>query len=125
MATLDGLGEVRCGDMDGQSGDPAWEVWWAIFKRWLQAEWDVGYPGGETLREGYLRFVGALGNIRKEGNAVVVSHGGILRGVVPYLCVNAAALQRADLVDNTGFIVLEPYGDSRYICESWNLLEHL
>jgi len=41
--------------------------------------------------------------------------------------VNAAALQQGGgfYLDNTGFVVLESYDTSRYICRAWNLVEHL
>ncbi|HRF99397.1 MAG TPA: hypothetical protein PLZ51_29490 [Aggregatilineales bacterium] len=56
---------------------------------------------------------------------VLVTHGGITRAVLPYLCVNAAALQRVEMMAHGGMVVLSPYDMGRFVCESWNITEHL
>jgi broad specificity phosphatase PhoE len=119
------LCEMDCGDLQGRADDEAWEFFHSIYCRWKQREWEAQYPGGETYRQAFDRYVRCLSGIAPDENALLVTHGGITCTIVPYLCVNAAALQRADELDNCGFVVLEPYDTGRYICRSWNLVEHL
>jgi broad specificity phosphatase PhoE len=93
----------------------------------MACEWDAAFPGGESFRHAFERFNRALAQIGQDETALMVTHGGITCSVVPYLCVNAAALQQGGgfYLDNTGFVVLELYDTSRYICRAWNLVEHL
>ncbi|MCB9453590.1 MAG: histidine phosphatase family protein [Anaerolineaceae bacterium] len=119
----DGLREMDCGGFEGRTDDAAWEEFIAIYRRWKSAEWDAAFPDGETFRHAYERFSRCLH--AAGDNTLLVTHGGITLTVVPYLCVNAAALQRTDYLDNTGLVVLERYDAERYICRSWNLVEHL
>jgi broad specificity phosphatase PhoE len=97
----------------------------SIYERWKKGDWEAQYPGGETYRQGFERYLRCLSQIHPDETALVVTHGGITCSILPYLCVNAAALQGDLELDNTGFVVLEPYDTGRYICRSWNLSEHL
>ncbi len=119
------LGEMDCGDFEGKSDKESWKQWSKIYNRWKQGDFGARYHGGESYREGYDRLSACLREINPDENMVLVSHGGITRTVIPYLCVNAAALQRVEHLSNTGMILLEPYGDGRFICEGWDLKEHL
>ncbi|MFW5709022.1 MAG: histidine phosphatase family protein, partial [Chloroflexota bacterium] len=67
----------------------------------------------------------ALVQERSDQGVLLVTHGGLIRAIVPYLCVNAAALQRVATPGNAGLIILEPYDRSRFICRAWNIIEHL
>lgn len=120
-----GLSEMDCGDLDGRADDEAWEFFLSIFDRWKTGDWDARYPGGETYRQGYDRYTRVLHSIRSDETVLLVTHGGITISVIPYLCVNAAALQGVNHLSNTGIVILEPYGDGRYICRAWDLTEHL
>jgi phosphohistidine phosphatase SixA len=60
-----------------------------------------------------------------EDPMLIISPGDSMVELLPRLCVNAAALQRVQLPHPAGFIVLERYDLSRYICHSWDLREHL
>lgn len=120
------LCEIDCGDLEGKTDDDSWMLWRKAFDAWLKGDWEARFPGGESLREAFTRYSRILLQAAStDENTVLVTHGGITRAIVPFLCVNAAALQRISGVDNTGFIILEPYDSSRYICKSWNLIEHL
>lgn len=124
--TIDaGLGEMDCGDFEGKHDKNSWKQWTMIYNRWKQAEWGARFHGGESYREGYDRLTACLRGVGMDENTVLVSHGGITRTVIPYLCVNAAALQRVEHLSNTGMIILEPYGDGRFICEVWDMKAHL
>ncbi len=119
------LSDMDCGVLEGRTDEEAWRAWGTVYERWLAGDWDAEFPGGETYRQAFERFNRALGRIGAEETALLVTHGGIVCSVVPYLCVNAAALQGPRVLDNTGFVVLETYDVSRYICRAWNLVEHL
>jgi broad specificity phosphatase PhoE len=123
--SADGLREMDCGDFEGRTDAEAWEEFGLVFRRWLTADRRASYPGGESYQQGYDRYTDLLSQIRADETPLLVTHGGITITVLPYLCVNAAALQGEKHLDNTGFIVLEPYDEGRYICRSWNLVEHL
>lgn len=125
IAMDDGLREINCGDLHGRGDDEAWEYFMSIFMRWKKQEWEARFPGGETFRQGFERFSTSLRNIPDHQTVLLVAHGGIIETVVPYLCVNAAALQGQRGVGNTGIVILEPYGDGRFICRAWDSQEHL
>lgn len=122
---LSGLAEMHCGNLEGHTDENAWTIHHNVFARWKQAEWDARFPEGESFREAYDRFLGAMLTAKPDENTLMVTHGGITRAVLPYLCVNAAALQRVDSLGNTGFILLEPYDLGRFECVAWGLEEHL
>jgi len=119
------LCEVDCGDLDWQTDETSWSEWHRIYDRWKQRDWRATYPGGESYQQGFDRFNRCLININADETPLLVTHGAISLSVIPYLCVNAAALQGNRMLDHTGLITLEPYGDGRYICRAWNQTEHL
>lgn len=119
------LCEINCGDLEWRSDEDSWANWFKMYERWMQGDWNARYPGGESYREGYDRFNRCLLSIDSEETVLLVTHGGISTTVIPYLCVNAAALQGQRMLDHTGIIVLEPYGDGRFICRAWNQIDHL
>lgn len=123
----DDLSEINCGDLDECKDDDSWRRWNAVYDRWMENHLDARYPNGESLRESYQRFVRAFrhGGHRTDKSVLLVTHGDIARCIVPMACINAAALQRITVLDNTGIAILEPYGHGRYICNAWNILEHL
>ena len=125
IITEDRLCEADCGNLENQTGDANWEIWETIHTRWKQGEPEAQYPQGENLRDAFARFSDALRIIAQYEQPLIISHGAITHSVIPLLCVNAAALQRVQMVSHTGFIVLERYGTSRYICKSWDLQTHL
>jgi broad specificity phosphatase PhoE len=121
--SIDSLREIDGGELEGRSDEEAWLAWVTVYRRWLVGEWEAQFPGGESYRQGFERYAGFLRGVGE--NAVVVTHGGITCSVLPYLCVNAAALQGERLLDYTGIIALERYDSGRFICRAWNSLEHL
>lgn len=121
----DDIAEINCGDLQGRSDDEAWKAFHAVFDRWYTRDWEAAFPGGETYREAFDRYTRALARVRPDQTVLFVTHGGITTTVVPYICVNAAALQGQRSLGNTGLIILEPYGDGRFICRAWDSTEHL
>jgi broad specificity phosphatase PhoE len=125
MTVADGLREMDCGNLEWRTDEEGWHEWHAVYERWQQGDWKATFPGGESYRQAYDRFADVLSNVNANATTLLVAHGGISITVVPYLCVNAAALQGERILDNTGFVILEPYGDGRYICRAWNQTDHL
>lgn len=122
----DALREMDCGDLEGRLDAAAWDAWAAVYERWKAHDLTAAFPGGETYAQAIARFQNVLARAAAApGSVLLVTHGGITRTVLPYLCVNAAALQRASDIDNTGFVLLEPYDPGRYVCAAWNVAEHL
>jgi broad specificity phosphatase PhoE len=119
------LAEIDCGNLDGPSDEASWDEWHAIYERWQQRDWKATFPGGENYQQGFDRLNRCLMRIKPDETALLITHSGIAVTVIPYLCVNAAALHGDLCLDHTGIIVLEPYGDGRYICRAWNQTEHL
>jgi broad specificity phosphatase PhoE len=119
------LGEIDCGDLDWHTDEESWAAWRVIYERWKQRDWKASFPGGESYQQCFDRFNRCVMAIEPHETVLLVTHGGITETVIPYLCVNAAALQGRRMLDHTGIIVLEPYGDGRYICRAWNQAEHL
>lgn len=126
---LDGLRGIDCGELEGRDDNYSWGRWQQIYERWRQAERDAAFPGGESFGEAFGRFSGVLMQVAAEvasgEQVLLVTHGELILSIVPYLCVNAAALQRVDPVNHGGFVVLAPFDPGRYICEAWNIVEHL
>lgn len=126
LTASQGLCEMDCGDLEGRTDDEAWAAWREVWTRWKNAEPAAVFPGGESYAQAQARYSRVIHDTSPDDNTLLVTHGGITICVVPYLCVNAAALQGELALDNTGMVVLERYDQSgRYICRSWNLTEHL
>lgn len=122
----EGLREVDCGELEGRVDENAWTTWRGIWTRWKQGDQMAAFPGGESYPEAHARYSSVIYDVGSEENTLLVTHGGITTCIIPYLCVNAAALQGELGLDNTGMVVLERYDESgRYFCRSWNLTEHL
>lgn len=119
------LCEADCGNLSGQADETSWAQWRSLRQRWHQGEADARFPEGESLRDAFTRFAEVLHALPADQNPVIITHGEISRSVVPLLCVNAAALQRINILSHTGFTTLERYGTSRYICKAWDLNAHL
>jgi probable phosphoglycerate mutase len=121
-----GLCEMDCGDLEGRTDEEAWTTWRGVWTRWKKAEHGATFPGGESYGQAHERYSRVIHDTEPDEHTLLVTHGGITICVLPYLCVNAAALQGDLALDNTGLVVLERYDEiGRYICRSWNLTEHL
>lgn len=121
----DDLREMDCGSLEGRTDEAGWALWRAVYDRWNARDWAATFPDGESYRQAFDRFTRALARVRPDETALFVTHGSVTITVVPYVCVNAAALQGERRLDNTGFVILEPYGDGRFICRAWNAVDHL
>ncbi len=119
----DDLREVDGGEYDYYNDERSWAKWHKIYSRWKQGDSEATFPGGESYKQGYDRFYRALLNCDADENTVLVAHAAIIRTVVPYLCVNAAALQNVKAPHNCGLVVLSYYDAHRFECEAWDLHE--
>jgi broad specificity phosphatase PhoE len=97
----------------------------AILERWKQGERDAAFVGGDRFADVLRRLQIALHRLSPDAKTLVVSHNDLIHSLVPYLCVNAAALQMRDPLTPGGFVILERYDTRRFICWSWNLVDHL
>lgn len=124
VVTEQGLAEMDCGSLEGRVDDAAWHDWAEVYERWKRHELDAAFPQGESFGDAVARFRETLDRIPDGSTALLVTHGGITRTVVPYVAeISAELLYRGDLA-NTGIAVLE-YADECYRCSSWNLIDHL
>jgi probable phosphoglycerate mutase len=124
VVTDSGLAEMDCGSLEGRVDDAAWHDWTEVYERWKAHDLTATFPDGESFGDAVTRFRQTLDNLPDGSTAMLVTHGGITRTVVPYVAeVSAELLYRGDLA-NTGIAVLE-YVDEGYRCSSWNLMDHL
>jgi probable phosphoglycerate mutase len=130
ITTLDGLREIDCGTaLEWQPLDDATRsMWRRIFEFWLRGEWHARYEGGESGHEAHARYRGALQLAEQGGaNVLVVTHGGITRGMLPFLLTNRQQLEPFSNIDNTAFMLLKDYHAEaqQWHCQGWNVTDHL
>lgn len=109
VTVLDGLREVRAGDLEGERTREAQRAYMRTVFAWAAGDRDERMPGGETGRDFFARFDAALAEVAASGaaEAVVVSHGAAIR------CWSAS-VEGADRdflasrpLPNTGIVALE------------------
>lgn len=124
VVTDAGLAEMNCGDLEGRSDGDAWRAWARVYERWKAHDLTAAFPDGETFGDAVARFRETLSRVPDGTTALLVTHGGITRTVVPYVAeIDPELLYRGDLV-NTGIAVLD-YENDCYRCSSWNVMDHL
>src|SRR3954447_3996790 len=81
VTVLDGLREIRAGDLEGERTREAQRAYMSTVFAWATGDRDRRMPGGETGHEFYDRFDAALEEVAASGakDAVVVSHGAAIR----------------------------------------------
>lgn len=119
------LREFDCGIYEGLNDEVSLAAWLNIFLRWKAGDIAAEFPEGECYADVRDRYLRALRRAKSEENTLMVTHGGIAVSILPFLCVNAAALQGVPVPANAGFVVLSPYDATRFECEAWNITEHL
>lgn len=123
----DDLHELDCGELEGRDDKAAWDIVAAAMTQWKAGEWEARFTeSGESLREARDRLQAALLRAcRHDGNVALVTHGGVMSRVLPYLLNTEEGIAINDHMANTGIVTVEPCDDGRYICGGWNLVEHL
>lgn len=118
---LDGVYEVQVGDLEGASSDAAHRHFQEVYRRWHHGELDVRIPGGESGRDVLDRYLLVLehlrltyltpGDLREEGDILLVSHGAAMRLAARALGDVAPPFATNNHLDNTETIELVPnYG---------------
>jgi probable phosphoglycerate mutase len=81
VTVLDGLREIRAGDLEGERTREAQRAYMSTVFAWANGERDRRMPGGETGHQFFARFDAALEEVAASGvdDAVVVSHGAAIR----------------------------------------------
>ena len=77
-----GLRELDFGEADGLSFDEVAVRWPELYEAWLRAPTEVRFPGGEAFVDFRSRVLDAMGRIERD--AVVVTHGGVVRTVLAH-----------------------------------------
>jgi broad specificity phosphatase PhoE len=109
VTVLDGLREIRAGDLEGERTREAQRAYMSTVFAWATGDRARRMPGGETGHEFYGRFDAALEEVAASGadDAVVVSHGAAIRSW-------SATVEGADRdflasrpLPNTGIVAIE------------------
>jgi broad specificity phosphatase PhoE len=81
VSVLEGLREVRAGDLEGERTREAQRAYMSTVFAWATGDRDRRMPGGETGHDFFGRFDAALEDVAASGaaEAVVVSHGAAIR----------------------------------------------
>ena len=125
VTVLDGLDEVRTGNLEGRGDAQAWAIHAQTLARWYDGDLAARFPGGESFAEALARFEAGLHEIARQypGDTVAaVTHGAIQLTVVPRLC--PAMEQTARTMPNVAISALEltPGGVA---CRLWASTAHL
>ncbi|MFJ1458967.1 histidine phosphatase family protein [Nocardia sp. N2S4-5] len=115
---LDGVYEVQVGDLEGANSDAAHRLFQEVYHRWHHGELEVRLPGGETGQEVLDRYLLVLehlrltyltpGDLREEGDILLVSHGAAMRLAGRVLGNVAPPFATNNHLDNTETIELVP-----------------
>jgi alpha-ribazole phosphatase len=94
----DRLRELDFGTFEGRRYDEIERDEPQLFRAWMETPTEVSFPGGESYEDLRRRAVAACDEIRgRHDDALVVTHGGVVRAVVSeWLAIPAAAIFRLD-----------------------------
>jgi broad specificity phosphatase PhoE len=118
VEVIDGVQEVFCGDLEGNTDHASREHFERVYQAWLRGELDAHLPGGESALDLRARFVPAVDAITAgaSGAVVVVSHGAAIRLGVGALLGETAETR---YVPNAGVVVLVG-GPGGWELEQWD-----
>jgi 2,3-bisphosphoglycerate-dependent phosphoglycerate mutase len=125
VTILEGLDEVRVGELDGSDDQRNWDLHDQVLARWYEGHLDVAFPGGETLAEALARFEAALREISfryPQGSVAAVTHGAVQLTVLPRLC--PAMNQTSRTLPNVAISTLHVTPDG-FTCSLWGSTAHL
>lgn len=119
------LREYDVGKFEGTSDPAGWQVYEDVLHSWMERqEWDLSMPGGETfndMRRRFIPFIQSLvaENHLPEAQYLLVSHGGLLRCMLPQIAANITpAFSMQHPIGNTETVTLETQ-DGGLICTDW------
>ena len=102
---VDGVQEVFCGDLEGNTDHASREHFERVYQAWLRGELHARLPGGESALDLRSRFVPVIDAVTAgaSGAVVIVSHGAAIRMAVGALLGETAETR---YVPNAGVVVL-------------------
>ncbi len=125
VETTEALREFSSGVIEGKSDEASWKLLFQTWEAWmLRNEWGRRIQGGESFLDLRARFepfleslVGQFGST--SANLLLVSHGGLLKCMLPLVCANLTFAQVWDLpASNTGLFLVEQQPGG-LICLEW------
>lgn len=123
---LDGLREVKAGDLEGRSDAEAVAAYLARVFAWVSGDLGARVPGSEDGHEFFARYDAALAELitagERDGHETVaaVSHGAAIRAWAGSRAVNADdEFIRRHLLENTGVVTLEGSFDRGWRLQTW------
>ena len=121
----DALREYDCGILEGKSDSVSWEIFYSVFRDWLQdGNWDSRIDQGESFLDIKERFVPFIQNLIKEyqhssEDIVLVGHGGTYRCMLPLVLTNVDfPFDLEHRIDNTEYVSAE-VKQGRLVCLTW------
>ena len=121
------LREIYLGDWQGLTTPEIEQRWPGQLARYFNADADARPGGGETRQEMQARIAGAVQEIaaaHPEGQVLIVSHGGALRGLACWALDAPTSSSGRFEVDNCALSILELRPD-RPLLVRWNDTSHL
>lgn len=131
ITITDALREFDCGAFEGRADPAAWAAHDGLVAAWLAGRPAERLPGGESfddLRARFVPFVRALtvetpATPPAAGHLALVSHGGVLRLMLPLVLTNISpAFAQAHPLANAAAVVAEPRGAALW-CRRWGELD--
>jgi broad specificity phosphatase PhoE len=94
----DRLCELDFGDFEGRTFDEIAASEPELYRAWMETPTRVRFPGGESYADLKARALRSLDRIWSGGDAVVVTHGGVIRaGLSEWLGIPDEAIFRIDV----------------------------
>ena len=119
-----GLEEISAGDYQMHRDQAAITAYQEMHARWSTGDLGDGVPGGESGREFWDRYTGALRHIAglyaEDATVAVVSHGAAIRVFAAVVGgIGAATLEERPLF-NTGMVTLVGHPERDWVLEGWS-----
>jgi broad specificity phosphatase PhoE len=121
----DALREFDVGIFEGRSDRTSWQTFIDLLGAWRKGHrWSEGIEGGESYNDIRHRFFPFITDLKKtyqdkKVNLLLVTHGGILRTMLPLLLPNIDQTRAWESqLDYTTCIVAELYRDT-WFCRQW------
>lgn len=125
----DGLLELDVGEMENLELSEIGIKFPEVAKNWDQSPDLCEFPGGETMKEAYVRANRAIDEIVSENSGktvVVVTHGGVIRNLDARIRTGRIEGMRDGTVfGNTGVSILTVDGEGKLAWKQVNDLSHL
>lgn len=124
LAVEDALREPDCGVMEGRGDAEAWAEHDRVLAAWLDGVDDARIDGGESLQEVRARFVPFVDRLVAShgdtaGDVLVVTHGSLLRLMLPVVLVNLPPWSRRDTEVPPAGVVVAEARSGVLVCLRW------